>query len=228
MAVYTIGDPHLSLGCDKPMDIFKGWDNHAERLFKNWRETVSESDTVALVGDLSWAMTLDEALPDFRAIDALPGRKILIKGNHDYWWSTRRKLDEFFSANGLSTLNILFNDAYIADGIVICGTRGWFYEQGAEDDDKVFRRECGRLEASLASLKDETGERVAFIHYPPISASLRVEPIISLLEKYGVKRCYYGHLHGAGAAYAFSGDYNGIHYELISADKLAFKPLRVV
>lgn len=228
MAVFTIGDPHLSLGCDKPMDIFKGWHNHAQRLFQSWREVVGEGDTVVIVGDLSWAMTLEEALPDLRAIDSLPGRKIIIKGNHDYWWSTRRKIDAFFADNALNSLNVLFNDAYEADGIVICGTRGWFYDADEGEDDRVFLRECGRLEASLKALPEAEGERVAFIHYPPIAGGQRVEPIIALLEKYNVKRCYYGHLHGAGAAYAFCGTSGGIKFELVSADRLAFRPMRVV
>lgn len=227
MAVYTIGDLHLSLGCDKPMDIFKGWSNYVEKLFFNWKNTVSQEDTVVIVGDVSWGMSLSQALPDLEAINSLPGKKIIVKGNHDYWWATRKKMDEFATSNHLDTINFLFNDAYEAEGKIICGTRGWFYEESSSESDLVFARECGRLETSLSAMPECLEERVAFIHYPPVFGNVKVQPIINIMKKHGVCRCYYGHLHGAAAATAFCGELDGITYRLVSADKVLFKPVIV-
>lgn len=226
--IYTIGDLHLSFGVDKPMDIFSGWKNHTERLLENWNSKITDDDTVVLVGDHSWALKLEEAKKDLEFIDReLKGRKILSKGNHDLWWATMNKLTEFVSDNGFSTISFLFNNAYLIEGISICGTRGWIRENGEPADQKVLNREAGRLEMSLQAGAKLGGELVAFIHYPPIYGTEENAPIIELLHKYGVRRCYYGHLHGGSIKGALNGERNGIYYKLVSADGVGFDPVKI-
>ena len=145
MSIFAIGDTHLSFSTDKPMNIFKGWDDYVERLTKNWHALVAPSDTVVLMGDISWAMSLEQAKADFAYLDALPGQKIILKGNHDYWWNTRRKMEAFFENYGFSTLHILHNNAYRVGDFSICGTRGWFYDDTQSEPDKVMLREVQRL-----------------------------------------------------------------------------------
>lgn len=229
MSIFAIGDPHLSFGVQKPMDIFAGWDNYAERLRENWIEAVHKDDTVILVGDISWAMTLDEAIPDFRFFEELPGQKIILKGNHDYWWSTMRKMNDWLGANGCHSIRFLFNNAYIVENFGICGTRSWFYDENEPENEKVFARELGRLQASLAAL-DRTGcnSMAVFLHYPPIYRGRAVKEIVALLKKNNVQRCYYGHLHGASIPHAFNGVYDGILFQLVSADFLRFSPLKIL
>lgn len=227
MAVYAIGDLHLSLSGDKPMDIFgRRWENHVEKLSEGF-SGIKEEDTVVLCGDLSWGMTLEEALEDFRFVDSLPGRKIIVKGNHDYWWTTLSKMRAFLSANHFSSIEILNNSSFLADGISVCGTRGWFFEEetGSEHDRKILLREVGRLQASLASA--ESPRKAVFLHYPPIYGSYRCEEILRVFRETGVRHCYYGHIHGKGIASAFNGWENGTEYRLISADCLDFKPAEV-
>ena len=225
MAVYVIRDPHLSFGTQKPMDVFEGWTDYTDRLKKNWIRLVKDTDTVVLPGDISWGMTLDEALPDFLFLNSLPGRKIISKGNHDLWWPTMKKLDEFREKNGLDTISFLFNNSYEAENFIICGTRGWNFENGSPDDEKIILREAGRLRASLRSRDSESDkEKIVFLHYPPIYQNMASEKIIEVMKEYGVRRCYYGHLHGKTINYAFNGEKDGIKYRLISADSLEFCP----
>jgi len=228
MALYAIGDVHLSLGCDKPMDIFRGWDNYVARLEENWRSKITQQDTVLLCGDSSWGMSLEEALTDFRFLDALPGHKILIKGNHDYWWSTRSKMERFFSEKGLTSLEILHNNCVAFGKYGLCGTRGWIFEKGEPQDIKVLARENGRLEASLSDCAQKGLEPIVFLHYPPVYLQERNDPILETMEKYGVRRCYYGHLHGASHGLAIEGQWDGIDFKLVAADKLNFKPYLVI
>lgn len=226
--LYTIGDLHLSLGTDKPMDIFPGWTNYLERLTENWNSKITEHDTVILVGDHSWALKLEDSIHDLDYIDKkLNGKKILIKGNHDLWWSTTNKLNNFIKDNGLSTISFLFNNAYLVEGVSICGTRGWISENGEPADQKVLNREAGRLEASLKEGVKMGGELVAFIHYPPVYCTDENLPITELLHKYGVKRCYYGHLHGNSRKKALNAEYQGVEYRLVSADGLGFDPISI-
>lgn len=227
MSIFTIGDLHLSLACDKPMDIFPGWHNYVAEITKNWKAQVSESDTVVLAGDISWGMTLEEAAADFEYIDALPGKKVILKGNHDYWWNSRRKMEAFFESRGLSTLSILHNSFVASGDIAICGTRGWMLEDSAPHDQKVTAREEGRLKASLEAAKPTGLEPVVFLHYPPVFGSGVSGGIIDLLREYGVRRCFYGHLHGAACAQAFEGKYLGIEFTLVSADHLRFSLKRL-
>lgn len=228
MALYAIGDTHLSLGTDKPMTVFPGWDNYVERLEENWRRLVSEEDTVVIAGDISWGMSLEQALPDFQFLQSLPGQKLLFKGNHDYWWTTRRKMDTFFAENGLDSLCVVHNDAVAVDGcIAVCGSRGWFNEDGGEADHTVLLREAGRLRASVTAAKQTGLEPVIFLHYPPIFGGQRCEEILQVLREEEISRCFYGHVHSAGIRMAFGGTDNGTEYRLISADALGFCPILV-
>lgn len=227
--LYTIGDLHLSLGCDKPMDIFKGWSNYLERLEKNWNSKITDDDTVVLLGDHSWALKLEDSYKDLEYINfKLNGKKIFVKGNHDLWWSTMSKLNAFVSSNGFDKIRFLFNNAYLVEGISICGTRGWIRENGEAPDQKVLLREAGRLEASLKEGVKLGGELIAFIHYPPIYRTEENVCITDVLQRYGVKRCYYAHLHGGSIRGALQGERNGIDYRLVSADGVGFDPMLVI
>lgn len=227
--IYTIGDLHLSLGCDKPMDIFAGWTNHVERLKDNWNSKITENDTVILLGDHSWAMKLEDSLKDLEFIHKeLNGKKILVKGNHDLWWSTMNKITNFVNENGFTSITFLFNNAYLAEGISICGTRGWIRENKKDEVDvKVLAREAGRLEASLKEGVRLGGELTAFIHYPPIYGTEENVYLTEILHKYGVKRCFYAHLHGSSIRGALNGERDGVTYRLVSADGVNFDPVRV-
>lgn len=228
MALYAIGDLHLSLGADKPMDIFGGnWVGYLEKL-KQGLSVIQPEDTTVLLGDLSWALDLIEAKPDFGFIDAIPGRKIILKGNHDYWWSTASKFYKFCAENDFSNQFILNNNHYEYDGYAICGTRGWFFEEdhGSEHDEKVFKRELLRLQASLQSAGDLP--KMVFLHYPPKYKGYECKEILQLLEKYDVRRCFYGHLHGPSHALAMEGIWDGINFKLVAADKLNFLPYKVL
>ena len=228
MALYAIGDLHLSFSADKPMDVFGGaWDGYVDKLREGLRE-IGPEDTTVLLGDLSWAMNLDDAVEDFRFIHEIPGRKIILKGNHDYWWSTARKFYEFCEAQGFSEMYVLNNNCWTYGDTALCGTRGWFYEEEkhGEQDAKVFRRELMRLETSLQAAGDR--EKLCFLHYPPRFGAYRCEEVHSLLVRYGVTACYYGHLHGASHRAAFEGFWDGVRYRLASADYLDFKPVRVM
>jgi len=228
MALYAIGDLHLSLGAAKPMDIFGGnWVGYMDKL-KEGLSVIRPEDTTVLLGDLSWALDLEGAKADFAWIDAIPGRKIILKGNHDYWWSTASKFYKFCETNGFSNQLILNNNHYEYDGWAICGTRGWFFEEerSGEHDEKVFKRELIRLETSLKS----AGElpKMVFLHYPPRYKGYQCDEILALLEKYEVRRCFYGHLHGPSHKLAMEGLWDGTEFRLVSADFLDFKPFKVI
>lgn len=228
MSIFTIGDLHLSLAVGKPMDIFDGWGNYTERLERCWTNIVSPCDTVVVAGDISWGLTLDEAAADFAFLDALPGQKIILKGNHDYWWTTMRKMQNRVAECGFSSIRFLFNNSYIIENVGICGTRSWFYDEDTHDTDKIFLREIGRLKASVASLDlKKCDDAAVFLHYPPIYRGSIVEEIIDILKKSGITRCYYGHLHGASIEHAFNGEYGGIKFKLVSADCLKFAPYKI-
>ncbi len=228
MALYAIGDLHLSLGEEKPMDVFGGkWLGYMDKL----REGVSmigPEDTTVLLGDLSWALNLEGAVKDFAWINQIPGRKIILKGNHDYWWSTAAKFYKFCQENGFEDQWILNNNHYEYDGWAICGTRGWFFEEdrGGTHDEKVFRRELIRLETSLKSAGDKN--KMVFLHYPPRYRGYECREIIELLERYEVRRCFYGHLHSESHKLAVEGLWGGVEYRLVSADYIGFKPVTVI
>ncbi len=228
MALYAIGDLHLCLGASKPMDVFGGkWVGYLEKL-RNGIEKIQDTDTTVLLGDLSWALSLEEAKADFAWINSIPGRKIILKGNHDYWWSTAAKFYKFCQDNGFSNMEILHNNHFEYNGVAICGTRGWFHEEDNTDqqNEKVFRRELMRLEASLRSAGDMP--KIVFLHYPPKYKGYECKEILDLFTAYHVRQCYYGHLHGASHGLAMEGLWDGIEYRLVSADKLDFEPIPVI
>ena len=228
MALYAIGDTHLSLTSGKPMDIFGGgWAGYVDKLREGFNATVSQGDTVVICGDVSWGMSLEEARADFAFLDALPGgRKLLLKGNHDYWWTTASKMQAFFQENGFRTLDILHNNCHFYGETALCGTRGWFYEEErGEHSAKIFHRELIRLEASLKAVGER--EKLCFLHYPPLYQGYRCPEILELLERYGVSRCFYGHLHGGSHRLAVTGRQGSVDYALVSADYLGFRPLKI-
>ena len=225
MSLFAIADTHLSFGTDKPMDVFHGWQDYEARLAENWRAIVRENDTVVIAGDISWGMDLAETLPDFRFLHELPGRKIILKGNHDYWWSTRKKTETCFAENGLTTLSVLFNNAFEVGDVAVCGTRGWLAESCTDEDRKVLLREAGRLRMSIDAAKAFGKEPVVFLHYPPVNADGTWCPeLFSILQEEGVRRVYYGHLHGPSCRMAVQGETDGIRLTLISCDALHFSP----
>lgn len=221
MSIYAISDLHLSFGTDKPMDIFKGWNNHTQRLAANWKRLVKEEDTVVLAGDFSWALKLEESLEDFKFLESLPGKKILLKGNHDLWWSTAKKLREFFSKNGINSVDIVFNNYAVAEGYAIAGTRGWFYDD--KESKKVLLREAGRLETSLCEAEKSGLPIITFLHYPPVFSDMVCNEIFEVLKRHSIEKIYYGHIHGSGALYAVK-EYEGIKMQLISCDCIDFTP----
>ena len=228
MALYAIGDLHLSLGAEKPMDVFGGkWLGYMDKL-REGVSVIGPEDTTVLLGDLSWALNLEGAVKDFAWINQIPGRKIILKGNHDYWWSTAAKFYKFCQENGFEDQWILNNNHYEYDGWAICGTRGWFFEEdrGGTHDEKVFRRELIRLETSLKSAGDKN--KMVFLHYPPRYRGYECREIIELLERYEVRRCFYGHLHSDSHKLAVEGLWGGVDYRLVSADYIGFKPVTVI
>lgn len=227
MSVYAIGDLHLALGDPaKSMEVFPGWQGYMERLENSWRALVKPEDTVVLAGDISWAMDLKDTAADFRFLEELPGKKLLMKGNHDFWWSTRAKLEGFLSQEGLRSLFMLHNNSVTADGVALCGSRGWLFEGSAKYDPLVVAREAGRIRRSLEDAPPEA-EKILFLHYPPIYGEQVIPEFFDIMEEHRVRECYYGHIHGPGGAGAFQGEHRGVRLRLISADFLHFVPLRI-
>ena len=229
MSLFAIGDTHLSLSCDKPMDIFGGWDGYVEKLKENWQNVVKDEDTVVIPGDISWGMSLNSSLKDFEFINNLKGKKLILKGNHDYWWSTKNKMDKFLLENGLTSIKIIHNNSVFAEGVNICGTRGWIFEKGEAFDQKILAREAGRLEASIKDALSNHPEApiIVFLHYPPIYCNEISKEILDIIIKYNIKECYYGHIHSAGCKYAINGTSQGIGLKLVSADFLNFMPYKI-
>lgn len=229
MAVFAIADLHLSFGTDKPMDVFPGGSDYTEKIEKNWKHLVSENDTVVIAGDISWAMDIRETYNDFSFIHSLPGKKIMLKGNHDYWWTTKKKMDNYLSENGFDSISILHNNFYLADGLALCGSRGWFYDAETDADMKVLHREAGRLRVSIEPALKAGYEPIVFLHYPPIYNNMECTEITDILKEYGIRKCFYGHIHGGTAAKrAFIGERDGVSYKLIACDYIGFMPLAVL
>ena len=198
--VYAIADLHLSFGTDKPMDVFGGWSNYTERIERNWQRLVTPEDTVVIAGDISWAMKLEETEKDFSFIDRLNGSKLILKGNHDYWWTTKAKMENYISGKGFSTLSILHNNYYLRDGLALCGSRGWFYDAETDADMLILKREAGRLRMSIEPAVKDGYEPIVFLHYPPIYNNMECDEILDILREYNIKKCFYGHIHGGNAA----------------------------
>ncbi len=240
MAIYTIGDLHLSTNArtNKSMEVFgRRWQGYVEKLRRNWEAVVTPADTVVIPGDISWAMKLEEALPDFRFIDALPGQKLIGKGNHDFWWMTAKKMNAFFEENHLTTLRILNNNAYLVEGRVLCGTRGWFLDEkqqvavGEVDYEKIVNREVIRLRLSLdeaVRMQTEATEQTGttppisvFLHFPPVWMDFVCRPFVDTLHEYGDPDCYFGHIHGC-YNYPVYTEFEGIRFRLIASDAMDF------
>lgn len=220
MALYTMADLHLSFSTGKPMDVFgERWKDHSEKILQRW--PLTEQDTIVLPGDFSWAIDLKELSADMAFLDGLPGKKILSKGNHDYWWETLSKLNRF--AEDYPSISFLYNNSYTVCETGICGTRGWTLEV-TDEDEKILNREVGRLRLSL---EKASAPPAVFLHYPPVFGNLRCDPILKVLKEYSVTECYYGHLHGPAASSAVEGIIDGISFRLVSADHLDFTPLKI-
>ena len=230
MSIYTIGDLHLSFAQYKPMNIFgKNWDNHEEKIKKDWHNKVNRDDTVILPGDFSWATYIEDAYLDFKYLEELPGKKVLLKGNHDYWWTTVTSMNNFLKENNFQSISFLYNNSVEVEDKIMVGTRGWSF-QDTENSMKMINRETQRLEISIKDAIDkgvEGKEMVAFLHYPPlISSTLALSnhlEFYKILKKYDIKRCFYGHLHGKSHADAVIGEVGGIFFDLVSADYLNFE-----
>ena len=229
MGLYAIGDLHLSLTSGKEMDVFGGgWNNYVEKI-KAGFSMLQEDDVCVLCGDLSWGMSFEDSLEDFKFLSDLPGKKIILKGNHDYWWSTASRMKEFFKHNNIENIEILNNNCFFYDSMAICGTRGWFVEGETigEHNAKIMARETGRLRASLMAAGDAV-QKLCFFHYPPRYNDFVCSDIVAVMNEFYVKNCWYGHIHSHGHRFAVRGEVEGITYEMVSADYVDFVPQRVI
>ena len=234
MSIYAIGDLHLSFSQNKPMNVFgENWKDHAEKIKENWLQKVKKEDTVIILGDLSWAMYLKDTEMDFKYLNSLPGEKIILKGNHDFWWSTLNKMNEFLKEKNIENVKFLYNNSYLLENKIIVGSRGWNVLD-KENDEKMIKRENARLELSIKEGIEKFGQDkkiIAFMHYPPINKSqiLKGEKTIftNTFEKYNIHNCYYGHLHGTSHRDAVEGIINEIEYKLLSADYLDFSLYKI-
>ncbi len=229
MAIFTIGDMHLSFGESKPMNIFgENWTNHEEKIKQDWMSKVKEEDTVVHVGDFSWSMHLKDTIKDFEFLDSLPGKKILLKGNHEYWWTTVTNMNNFIEENNLKNIYFLQNNSYEIEDKVICGTRGWtLLDETTENSKKMIAREAQRLELSIQDGLNKNKEIIVFMHYPPITKQNLNTEFMKILKKYDIKKCYYAHLHSKSIEDAVEGVVQGIEFKLVSADALDFKLLKI-
>ena len=230
MSIYVIGDLHLSFNTPKPMDIFgKNWKGHEEKIKRDWLQKVKDEDLVVLPGDFSWETYLENTKKDFEYLNSLPGKKILLKGNHDYWWTTITSMRKFLKENNFENIDFLYNNSYEFENKILCGTRGWSITD-EETNEKLINRELIRLELSLQDGVNKYGtdkEIIVFMHYPPITKAKIITgqeaKFVEMMRKYKVKRCFYGHLHGTSIADAVEGNIEGIELKLVSADGLDFE-----
>lgn len=230
MALFAISDLHLPLGVNKPMDIFgKNWANYVERLKVNWTNTVTDNDVVVMPGDFSWATYIEDAKADFDFLNSLPGKKIILKGNHDYWWTTMNKMKEFIAENNYENIEILQNNSFEYDGVSICGSRGWQTPQPSlsGEDKKIYDREVLRMELSFKSAK-YPDNIIAFTHFPPVLKDFRENEMVEMLKKYNVKRCIFGHIHSSGIKNVVEGNISGIEFMLVSCDYREFMPVKIM
>lgn len=240
MSLFVIADLHLSSDGQKSMEVFGArWKDYIQKIQRNWSAVVSQDDTVIIPGDISWGLKLEDALEDLRLLDSLPGKKLIGKGNHDFWWSTASKMKAFFEKHGIGSIDLLHNNAYRTNGLIACGSRGWFLEEaqqktvGEVDYDRILNRELIRLRLSLDEARrlqkeaDEALPIVAFLHFPPVWNDYVCEPILALLLEYGVKKCYFGHIHGAYSAPKKT-SVEGIDFVYCAADYLKFTPIPVI
>lgn len=229
MAIFAISDLHLSFGEDKPMDIFgEHWENHYEKIEKDWIKKVSQNDLVLLPGDFSWAMKLQNTYNDFKFIEKLPGKKLLLKGNHDYWWTTLKSMRKYLKENNLKTIDFLHNNSYEFENYHICGTRGWTISENDSENKKIYKREVERLKLSLESLKQFKEEKdiIVCMHYPPIKEN-ETSKFVETMQEYNVKTCIYGHLHGASQKEVIEGKIKNIQFKMVSCDYTNFKLIQI-
>ena len=235
MSIYTIGDLHLSFKENKPMSIFgENWSEHEEKIKKDWNLKVTENDLVVIPGDFSWATYLKDTDEDFKYLNELPGKKLLLKGNHDYWWTTLKSMRNFLKENNFNNIDFIHNNSYEFENKIIVGTRCWSKTEGTVDDDKIIKREVLRLELSIKDGIKNFGENkgiIVFMHYPPIIKSNLIDnelsDFIKVMKKYNIKKCYYGHLHSNSIRDAVEGEHYGIDFKLVSADGLDFKLYKI-
>ncbi|TYQ17669.1 UNVERIFIED_CONTAM: hypothetical protein Cloal_0027 [Acetivibrio alkalicellulosi] len=233
MSIFAISDLHLSHSINKPMDIFgERWSHYMEKIKSNWEQSVTDKDYVFIPGDISWATYLEQSISDFSFIEQLPGRKIISKGNHDYWWSTMNKLEEFLESNNFKTIDFMHNNSFNIEEFIICGTRGWKCpgDDGfGQEDKKIYERELKRLELSLKSIKKSSEKEniIVMMHYPPFNSSKESTGFVEIMGEYSVKKCFYGHLHGSGFSIAVEGEIEGIDFKLVSSDYLNFNPFKI-
>lgn len=236
MSLFVIGDLHLALNEDKPMNIFgDNWLNHDEKIKKDWKSKVTEKDTVILVGDFSWSMHLKDTIKDFEFLNSLPGKKILLKGNHDLWWTTVTNMKNFLKENNFQNIDFLHNNSFLIENKIITGTRGWTLNtEDPENSKKIIKRECMRLKMSIEQgikLYGEDKEVIVFMHYPPITninvLKNETTDFMKIMMDYNIKRCFYGHLHGNSIKDAVEENINGIELKLISSDGLDFKLFQI-
>lgn len=231
MAIYTVADLHLSFSENKPMSIFgENWEGHTEKLKNNWISKIKPEDTVVLPGDFSWSTYLEDSYQDFKYLSSLPGKKILLKGNHDYWWTTVTNMRKFLQDNHFDNIDFLYNNSYLIENKILVGTRGWNLIE-TDNSNKMINRECIRLKLSIEDGIQKYGddkEIIAFMHYPPITYGNQNSEFMQILKDYGIKKCYYGHLHGKSHKDAIEGIVNGIEFKLVSADYLDFDLIEVL
>ena len=228
MSLFVISDLHLSLGCDKKMDVFEGWKDYVTLIEKNWKRTVNKDDTVIVCGDISWGMNLEESFEDFKFLNSLPGEKILLKGNHDFWWISIKKVKDFFKENNFNTLKLMRNNSFEREGYCLCGTRGWTTKDMNEHDLKMVKREIGRLKLSFDSCKSSKLEKIVFLHYPPVYFGVESE-ILNFLSKNHIKKCYYGHVHlDNSPKYTKTSIISDVECNLVSCDYLKFTPKMII
>ncbi len=239
MSLFVMADLHLSSDGSKSMEIFGNrWKDYMNKIQKNWCAVVSPEDTVIVPGDISWGMKLEDATDDLLFLDSLPGKKLIGKGNHDFWWSTASKMQAMMKKNNISTIQMLYNNAYRVENCIVCGTRGWFVEEnqqhtvGTTDYLRIVNREVIRLKLSLdaaTALQKEGADRLpilVFLHFPPVWNGFVCREIVDVLKEYGIKDCYFGHIHGAYYA-PRSFEYEGISFTLCAADALGFAPMPI-
>lgn len=229
MSIYAISDLHLSFNANKPMDIFGvNWENHIIKLKANWIKQAKENDIIVLGGDFSWSTYLKDTIKDFKFLNNLPGKKILLKGNHDYWWTTLTNMNNYLKENKIEDIFFLYNNSYLFENYIIAGTKGWNFN--AETDKKLLNRELQRLETSIKSGIYQYGNKeiMLFVHYPPINEKNIHTEFIKIMKKYNVKKCFYGHLHGINQKEAVEGNINGIEFKLISSDYTDFKLIKII
>lgn len=238
MSLYVIADLHLSTNTNKSMEVFGSrWQNYTHRLKNNWNALIEDDDTVIIPGDISWGLTLQDAIPDLKFLDDLKGKKVIGKGNHDFWWQTLTKIKQAFQANQINTIDILYNNSYLLENVIVCGTRGWYsvdkpiITANITDNQKIVNREVIRLRLALKSaqnLQADTGfPIIVFLHFPPVWGDLICREILDVLHEFGVKKCYFGHIHGF-SEYPREFIFEDIKFSLISSDHVNFTPVPVI